>query len=109
MSKYVYIIEPTDKTWLTTKSVEDDYKLSENETFVEPADGLNTPIIFDGTNWNGAAEPEIELLDLPDSGSSTDKTVSELTLQIAQNKADQDTINAQLLLAAAQQTEKETN
>lgn len=60
MSKYVYIIEPTDKSWLTTKSVENDYQLSENETFVEPADGLNTPIIFDGTNWNGAAEPEVK-------------------------------------------------
>ena len=41
--------------------------------------------------------------------SDTDKAVSELTLQIAQNKADQDQINAQLLLAAAKQTAKETN
>lgn len=41
--------------------------------------------------------------------SDTDKAISELTLLIAQNKADQDTVNAQLLLAAAQQTKKETN
>ena len=41
--------------------------------------------------------------------SDTDKAISELTLMIAQNKADQDAANAQLLLAAAQQTEKETN
>ena len=107
MSKYVYIIEPTDKSWLTTKSVEDDYKLSENETFVEPADGLNTPILFNGTSWEGAKNPEIELLDLPDSGPSTE--MAALALTVAQNKADQDTVNAQLLLAAANQTEKETN
>lgn len=107
MSKYVYIIEPTDKSWLTTKSVEDDYKLSENETFVEPADGLNTPILFNGASWEGAKNPEIELLDLPDNGPSTE--MAALALTVAQNKATQDTVNAQLLLAAAQQTTKETN
>ena len=41
--------------------------------------------------------------------SDTDKVIADLTLQLAQNKADQDTVNAQLLLVAAQQTEKETN
>ena len=41
--------------------------------------------------------------------SDTDKAISELTLLIAQNKTNQDTVNAQLLLAAAQQTTKETN
>ena len=41
--------------------------------------------------------------------SDTDKAVAALTLQIAENKAEQDTINAQLLLATAQQKAKETN
>lgn len=40
--------------------------------------------------------------------SDVDKAVAALTLQLAQNKADQDTVNAQLLLATAQQTAKET-
>lgn len=40
--------------------------------------------------------------------SDADKAIAALTLQIAQNKADQDTVNAQLLLATAQQTAKET-
>lgn len=41
--------------------------------------------------------------------SDADKAIAALTLQIAQNKADQDTVNAQLLLATAKQTVKETN
>lgn len=41
--------------------------------------------------------------------SDVDKAVATLALQLAQNKADQDTVNAQLLLATAKQTAKETN
>ncbi|RRG08690.1 MAG: DUF2977 domain-containing protein [Lactobacillus sp.] len=40
--------------------------------------------------------------------SDVDKAVATLTLQLAQNKANQDKVNAQLLLATAQQTAKET-
>ena len=36
--------------------------------------------------------------------SDTDKVIAALTLQIAQNKADQDVANAQLLLATAKET-----
>lgn len=41
--------------------------------------------------------------------SDADKAIAALTLQIAENKAEQDTVNAQLLLATAKQTAKETN
>jgi len=36
--------------------------------------------------------------------SDTDKAISELVLQIAQNKAEQDAVNAQLLLVTAKET-----
>ena len=108
MEKLKYVFDE-NKILVKTDFVSDDYMLLDNETFTAPEPGLNTPVKLVDGKWVGSTEPEVELLDLPDSGSSTDKTVSELTLQIAQNKADQDTINAQLLLAAAQQTEKETN
>ena len=94
----------------STDVVADDYELQENETFIAPEASINKPVTFDGTKWTGAATPEIGSTDGPtDQVSSTDKAIAALTLQIAQNKADQDTVNAQLLLATAQQTAKETN
>lgn len=99
MSKYVYIIEPTDKSWLSTKSVEDDYKLSENETFVKPADGLNTPIVFDGTNWNGAAKPEVK--QLTGVGMTAEKKM--LMAQATQISEMQKMIMAQASAIAAKQ------
>ncbi|MBP5841391.1 DUF2977 domain-containing protein [Lactiplantibacillus plantarum] len=44
------------------------------------------------------------VIPIPDS----DQVAALLTLQVAQNKSDQDTVNAQLLLEMAQQTVKET-
>lgn len=121
MSKTLYIYDPTQRDY-HTDIVVDDYVLQENETFTQPvgADGagIKLPVSFDGTKWIEATDEEHKkyLTANTDSNaptdlglSDTDKAVAELTLQLAQNKADQDTINAQLLLATAQQTAKETN
>jgi len=102
--KYVY---DDEKYLVSSSQVVDDYMLLDNETFIAPNQGLNTPILFNGTSWEGAKNPEIELLGLPDNGPSTE--MAALALTVAQNKADQDTVNAQLLLAMAKQTVKETN
>lgn len=119
MSKTLYIYDPTQHDY-HTDVVADDYVLQANETFVQPvgADGtgIKLPVSFDGTKWIEATDDEhkaylaanIDSKDqtvLPD----TDKVIAALALQIAQNKSDQDTVNAQLLLATAKQTVKETN
>lgn len=119
MSKTLYIYDPTQRDY-HTDVVADDYVVQANETFVQPvgADGtgIKLPVSFDGTKWIEATDDEhkaylaanIDSKDqtgLPD----TDKVIAALALQIAQNKSDQDTVNAQLLLATAKQTVKETN
>ena len=58
--------------------------LLDNETFIAPNQGLNTPILFNGASWEGANNPEIELLDLPDNGPSTEmQAINALALQVA--------------------------
>lgn len=106
MEKLKYVFDE-NKILVKTDFVSDDYVLLDNETFTAPEPGLNTPVKLVDGKWVGSTEPEVELLDLPDNGPSTE--LAALALQIAQNKANQDTVNAQLLLAAAQQTAKETN
>lgn len=119
MSKTLYIYDPTQHDY-HTDVVADDYILQANETFMQPigADGtgIKLPVSFDGTKWIEATDDEHKAyldanVDSKASigSSDTDKAIAALTLQLAQNKADQDTVNAQLLLATAQQTAKETN
>lgn len=119
MSKTLYIYDPTKHDY-HTNIVADDYVLQENETFTQPvgADGagIKLPVSFDGTQWIEATDDEHKKYlaanidsKAPTSVSDADEAIAKLTLQLAQNKADQDTINAQLLLATAQQTAKETN
>jgi hypothetical protein len=118
MSKTLYIYDQTKRDY-HTDVVADDYALQANETFVQPvgADGtgIKLPVSFDGTHWIEATDDEHKkylAANIDSEGQTslpyTDKAISELTLLIAQNKADQDTVNAQLLLATAQQTAKET-
>lgn len=101
MEKLKYVFDE-NKILVKTDFVSDDYMLLDNETFTAPEPGLNTPVKLVDGKWVGSTEPEVELLDLPDNGPSTE--LSALALQIAQNKANQDTVNAQLLLAAAKET-----
>lgn len=119
MSKTLYIYDPTKHDY-HTDIVADDYVLQANETFVQPigADGtgIKLPVSFDGTKWIEATDDEHKKYlaanidsNAPTGSSNTDKAIAALTLQIAQNKSDQDTVNAQLLLATAQQTVKETS
>ena len=112
--KTVFTYLPEKHDYLS-KIVEDNYELQTNETFVEPvgADktGIKLPVTFDGTKWIEATDEEHKsYIESQINGPSVmDKAVAALTLQIAQNKADQDAVNAQLLLATASQTAKETN
>lgn len=114
MSKILYTYLP-DKNNFSAKSVANDYSPQTNETFIEPVNadgsGINLPVTFDGMTWKGADEPQVEIIGDPSTIvlSDADKAIAALTLQLAQNKADQDMVNAQLLLATAQQTAKETN
>lgn len=119
MSKTLYIYDPTKRDY-RTDIVADDYALQANETFVQPvgADGtgIKLPVSFDGAKWIEATDDEHKAYLAANIDSKaqtglpgTDKAVAALALTVAQNKADQDMVNAQLLLAAAQQTAKETN
>ena len=121
MTKAVYMYDDNNQ-FTNTKLVEDDYQISGNETFIAVPDGQYQPSKFTGTKWVGndqdtwqaaqdaqtaaylKAHPE-----LAPKPSVTDQGLAALALTVAQNKADQDVANAQLLLAAAQQTAKETN
>jgi len=117
MTKLVYKFNGKDD--FTTAFVEDDYVLQDNETFDNPGNVL-LPVTFSNGKIVGATQAEFEAEQLanqqvpeganaPTGPSNTEKAIAALTLQIAQNKANQDTVNAQLLLATAKQTVKETN
>lgn len=119
MSKILYTYLPNDHDFLVSE-VNDDYQLQINETFVAPVGtdgtGIKLPVTFDGAKWIEATDDEHKAYsatntdsNAPTEPSDADKAVAALTLQLAQNKADQDAVNAQLLLATAQQTTKETN
>lgn len=108
MAVYTY-----DKDMIFTGSllVDDDYELIDGETGVKPEDGLYEPIKFDGTKWDGTdkevydAEQEklhqAYLAEHPVPPDASDTAIAQLTLQIATNKAEQDKLNARLLLASA--------
>lgn len=119
MTKVLYIYDPTQHDY-HANIVADDYVLKTNETFTQPVgadgDGIKLPVSFDGTQWIEATDDEHKAYltantdpNAPIGPSDTDKAIAALTLQLAQNKADQDAANAQLLLATAKQTAKEAN
>lgn len=105
-----------------SKLVDDNYVIQASETEVKPVDGLYTPITWNGNTWVGTDQDvwkkaqdtywEAYYKEHPDEKPKPDPTaeaLAQITLSAAQNKADQDAVNAQLLLATAQQTAKETN
>lgn len=96
------------KQFKSTVLVSPEHQLTANETNVVVPAGIKTPAKFDGTQWVNATDDEFSAAH-PVTPSSADQAVAALTLQLAQNKADQDAANAQLLLATAKQTVKETN
>jgi hypothetical protein len=98
------------------KWVDDTYQLQPGETVLKPSNDLYDPK-WTGKTWTGSDKETWEAQQLVNDTNLTeniplpsnnptplDKTLAMLTLQIAQNKADQDKLNAQLLLATAAQT-----
>lgn len=101
--KFVYKYDAATKQLTDYQSVPDTYQLQANETFVAPEVGVTYPK-FDGTTWSGLSEEEyVAQLQTEKAPSVTDQTLAQLALTVAQNKADQDKLNAQLLLATATQ------
>ena len=120
MTKAVYMYDDNNQ-FTNTKLVEDDYQISGNETFIAVPDGQYQPSKFTGTKWVGTDQAvwqaaqdakQAELLkehpELAPKQSVTDQELAALALTVATNKMQQDQTNAQLLLAGAQQTTKET-
>lgn len=123
--KAVFMYDTVTRIFKGSKVVDDDnYVVQTGETLIEPSEGLYDPkkISADGTMWVGTdkevwqAEQDAayqaylkEHPELAPKPSVTDQQLAELALTIATNKTQQDQTNAQLLLAAAQQTAKETN
>lgn len=107
-----------NKVFTFSERVADNYVLQSGETFVEPPIGAYQPVTWNGLEWVSGSKDDFDQSvaeqqaanekENPTELSDTDKAVAALTLQLAQNKADQDTVNAQLLLATARQTVKET-
>lgn len=52
MTKAVYMYDDNNQ-FTNTKLVEDDYKISDNETFIAVPDGQYQPSKFTGTKWVG--------------------------------------------------------
>lgn len=52
MTKAVYMYDENNQ-FISTKLVEDDYKISSNETFITIPDGQYQPSKFTGTEWVG--------------------------------------------------------
>lgn len=52
MAKAIYTFDASN-TFTGSKLVDDSYKLQSGETEVKPADGLYTPITWNGTTWVG--------------------------------------------------------
>lgn len=50
--KLIYIFDE-EKVFRGSKSVDDDYVLSSNETAVAPSDGLQPPYSWNGIKWTG--------------------------------------------------------
>lgn len=77
----------------------------------EFTDGTFKPGYYLYTNSKITVNPNYTAPVLPTGPglSDVDKAIAALTLQLAHNKADQDTVNTQLLLETAKQTAKETN
>ena len=105
--------DATTKIFNGYVEVDDEKNVPANATLVKP-DGIVQPYTWDGTKWMGMSVEDYE--EKYPSGNNeesdqptTEQALATLTLQVAQNKADQDAVNAQLLLATAQQTAKETN
>lgn len=122
VTKVIYTYSPDTMVFTGSDIIPSSQELLVGQTEVEPEQGLYQPITFDGTKWNGtdkavwqatqdAAYQEYlkEHPELAPKPSVTDQELAALALTVATNKTQQDQTNAQLLLAAAQQTEKETN
>ena len=87
------------------KIVDEHYQTLKNETLVDPPDGLLEPITFnfDDNTWSGVDQETFDavhpaLVLQPTVGQQQQ---AQILLTVAKNKADQDKINAQLLLATA--------
>lgn len=79
-----------------------DNKFIENTTDVSPTDGLYDPT-WNGQEWVGKTLDEFlaDNPEMPDEPSQQEQLNATVLAQIAQNKADQDKFNAQVLLAIA--------
>ena len=105
MTKAVYMYDDNNQ-FTNTKLVEDDYQISDNETFIAVPDGQYQPSKFTGTKWVGTdqavwqaaqeAARKAELAKNPKQPTATDKLLADLMLKQAQ----QDKINETLLQSA---------
>ena len=95
--KILYKLNQSGKL-INTVTVDDDYKLANNETDIKPIDGLYEPLIFNGATWTGATreewlsnQPEPETVE----PSNTDKTLAALTYQQMMTTQDVTTMQTQ--------------
>ena len=122
----VYVADDSN-VYLHSKLVRNDYKVTEHESLVSPSEdgigkfepitltkatdekGTDTWMGTDQDVWQKAHDAEMEAYwaEHPDKKPKPDPTteaLAQITLSVAQNKADQDAVNAQLILASAQTT-----
>lgn len=107
--KFIYHYDATSKQLIEdqTELVNGDFDVSKiaNTTDTQPAQGLYYPVRFDEATktWIGVSKEDYEAKHPSESVAPTteQQQQAQILLTVAKNKADQDKINAQLLLALA--------
>ncbi|WP_436676805.1 hypothetical protein [Lactiplantibacillus plantarum] len=90
--KTVYVYD-SKKLYIDQKQVDDSYQLSTNETFSAPAEGLEEPYQWSGSEWQSMPQPNWPY----DEDAATDPTLEQQAITaLAQQIANLTETNTQL-------------
>ena len=100
--KNIYLFDQKTKEFVGVSVIANSDDVPENATESKPTDGLYEPS-WNGKEWVGKTLEEFlaDNPETPDELTSQDQLNATVLAQIAQNKADQDKFNAEVLLAIA--------
>jgi hypothetical protein len=100
--KNIYLFDQTTKLFVGVEVITDSDEVPENSTETKPIDGLYDPI-WNGKEWVGKTLEEFiaDNPEKPNEPTQQEQLNATVLAQIAQNKADQDKFNAQILLQLA--------
>uniref|UniRef100_UPI00203E15B5 hypothetical protein n=1 Tax=Limosilactobacillus caecicola TaxID=2941332 RepID=UPI00203E15B5 len=108
MAKTVYMWDSNNKYCGAKVGLPDDYTLAANETFTKPEGengvGLQTPIIWTGSNWRGGTDEEHAEYE-----KKRLSTMPNISVKIEPSKSDQALNNIGLQLAQTQTQIQTTN